>query len=124
MDLSEFISIYPEFSDPIIFSPDIIEMIISDACNEINESKWGIYYNRGVAALVAHLLTIRKLASNGNRADVVSFSGEGLSVEYAGRFKGSSNFDPYDKTEYGSEYKRLRSIVAYMQPRQTVSQNV
>lgn len=120
MTASEFLVLYPEFSDTAVYPTEIIEARISDAELEITEDKWGLRYGKGLAALTAHFLSFRKTASKGegsSRADVVSFAGEGIKVEYADRYQRRTT-DTYDKTPYGLEFKRLRDIVAYMQPRQ------
>lgn len=121
MTASEFLTLYPEFSDTTVYPTATIEARISDAEMEISESKWGIRYENGVAALAAHFLSLRKIAADGigSRGDVAAFSGEGISVEYNSRYQRFKT-DIYDKTPYGQEFKRLQTIVAYMQPRQYV----
>jgi hypothetical protein len=123
MTASEFLVLYPEFSDTSVYTTETIEARIADAAMEISEDKWALRYEKGLSALTAHFLSFRQvgLAGGGTtRADVVAFGGEGIKVEYADRYQ-SNRTDIYDKTPYGQEFKRLREIVAYMQPRQFIS---
>lgn len=124
MNTSAFLDLYPEFSDESVYSPEWIDARIADASFEVKESSWGIHYNRGLAALTAHFLSIRKkeIGNQGTiKHDVSAFTGlDGVKVEYSNRFKRDTK-DVLDLTSYGQEYKRLRQIVSYNQNRQTIS---
>lgn len=125
MIYSEFISdYYPEFNSTTKYPQIVVERKISDASDEISESKWGVYYNRGLAALSAHLLSIWYVNTLGDgtaRADIMLAKEPDMTVEFQGRRNGQVKPTIFERTEYGIEYLRLQTIVAYAQPRQTIS---
>ncbi|NIV93798.1 DUF4054 domain-containing protein [candidate division KSB1 bacterium] len=105
---------YPEFSSE---SDSRIQIFIDDAELELEESRWGDLYDRGLSALTAHLLAI----ANKNAAG--SGSGTALAGKLASRTVGSvsvsfnsgqstgSTEDFYLSTSYGAEYWRLAKMV-------------
>lgn len=124
MTYQDFIDLYPEFDSVEKYPAPKVESIISNAIDEINEDKWGVYYNRGVAALVGHLLSMwymNTLGDGTSRADIMLSKNPDLSVEFQGRRNGQVKPSSFERTEYGIEYLRLQQLVAYMQPRQSVS---
>jgi hypothetical protein len=124
MTYSDFIVLYPEFNSVTKYPQSKVEAIISDSVTEINEDKWGVYYSRGLGALSGHLLAMwymNTLGDGSSRADIMLSKNPDISVEFQGRRNGQVKPSSFERTEYGVEYLRLQQIVAYMQPRQSIS---
>lgn len=122
--MSAFLLKYPEFSDQDVYSEQWIADKIADASLEIKEEVWGIYYENGLAALTAHMISVRQRSIGGGgvvRGDIASFTGlDGTKVEFSNRWSAKEP-DPMKTTLYGQEFLRIQQIVAYKQPRQYIS---
>ena len=106
---------YTEFSS---VTDARVLIFIDDAALEMNEGQWGDLYDRGHAALTAHMLSIAEreaLASGSGTAAVGSVSGRtvgSVSVTFATpQISGGSVESYYLSTSYGAEYWRLVQLV-------------
>ena len=108
MELIEHFRIrYSEFEE---VDDKTLSLFFLDAKKELSKSRWGNLYERGLLALVAHLLYLRNQSSKGQPNNpIASKSVDSLSVGYASS-GGKPTDNIYNTTAYGQEYLRLRKI--------------
>ncbi len=108
---------YPEFSDPVEYPDARLEMFIMDAtddigsiiCHWLNEYR----YNRALAALCAHYMTLGEMSEYGDtnaKYPVIQKTAGGVSISYSG-LAGASRSDYIKRlssTTYGQEFLALR----------------
>lgn len=105
---------YPEF-DPV--DDARVQIFLDDAALEMCESAWGDLYDRGQAALAAHMLAIANQTEasggtgGGASGPVASRSIGDVSVSFGLSSSSSKSEDWYTSTPYGSDYWRLVKIV-------------
>jgi hypothetical protein len=115
MTPTEFKDRYPEFTS---IDDSRIQLFLDDAALELDSSLWGNWYDRGLAALAAHFLSLSIKAgsaggSAGSVGPVASRSVGDVSVSfgmYSGGAAGTSD-DFYKSTVYGQDYLRLMKLV-------------
>jgi hypothetical protein len=110
---------YTEFST---LSDARIQIFLDDAALEMDSGRWGDLYDRGQAALAAHLLA---LAERGAAGSTTGISGQGpltsrsvgdVSVGFGFGSSGGGNSSTeasYMSTVYGQDYWRLVQIVGF-----------
>ncbi|MFQ1023205.1 DUF4054 domain-containing protein [Avibacterium paragallinarum] len=99
---------YPEFERA---DDNTIGFFIEDAKQEIDERQWSHLYCRGVLALTAHFIAMRKRVSENAGGPIALLASESvgeLSASYAIPPNGG---EAYHLTAYGQEYLRLRNLV-------------
>ena len=108
---TEFKARYTEFAST---SDARCQVYLDDAAGEMNEGRWGDLYDRGQAALAAHLLSVadQNAASGGSGAalggQVASRTVGSVSVSFSnGVVSGGSAENFFLSTSYGAEYWRL-----------------
>jgi len=122
MTKNEFLAIYPEF-DSEDFNSTIIELELTNATLDIDETIWGDRAATGLAALAAHRIAIRKMSADAGgvlRGDVVSSYADGVGIEFKGKYKDTVATSPMNLTHYGQRYLELEKIVAYTVARQSI----
>jgi hypothetical protein len=95
---------YPEFATT---DATRIDTLAADAALEMSVSKWGSKYDRGLAALVAHMIKVADQAASGAAGPVTSEKIGDLSRSY-GQVGGTTGDELLMTTAYGQEYLRLR----------------
>ena len=58
MDITTFLSTFPEFGNVTTFPTSKITFWLGLAITQLNESRWGTLYSYGIALLTAHYLVI------------------------------------------------------------------
>jgi hypothetical protein len=102
---SEFISIFPEFSDLVKYPTSRINFYLDYASKLINPLRWGDLTTQGIALLAAHQLILLSLDTtsigldSGQSADGISYS---LDNKIA-----FDNAGAYNRTLYGIQYYQL-----------------
>lgn len=103
---------YPEFKE---IDDLTIAFFITDAKPEVSRRVWGNLYEKGLLALVAHMLEMSRRRQNGGGGSpnqtVASESAGELSVSYAQPQNIANGDENYHLTSYGQEYLRLKSRV-------------
>jgi len=115
MTYAEFIALYPEFTT---MSQVIVEDKLTRAELLLSSSAWGDFYQTAIGLDAAHNLALRAAigssTTGGIKAaagQITSASGAGLSVGFAQSQSNNQTEEWYNKTIYGQEYLRLRSVV-------------
>jgi len=109
---TDFKARFPEFS---LIDDVRVQIFIDDAALEMSESAWNILYNKGLAYLTAHLLTIANKSeanggSGGTNNPVASHSVEGVSESFAVPTLDDAT-NNITSTSYGQEYARLLRLI-------------
>ncbi len=115
MTYAEFIALYPEFAS---MSQVIVQDRLTRATALLLSSAWGDFYETAIGLDAAHNLALKSLiggnAIGGVQAavgQITSASGAGLSTSFAQAQTNNNTEEWYNKTVYGQEYLRLRSVV-------------
>lgn len=98
----QFLLRYPEMK-PV--PPDLIDLVLAESEQDCPARIWNEKQNRGIMLLTAHVLTLRWFqigAIASSAASIAEGKGGGNGVS------GSGN-DDLSLTEYGQQFKRLRS---------------
>lgn len=107
MTPTQFKARYPEFSTTLDAT---IQLVIDDAAPWFDVPRWGDFYDQGVAAWVAHTLTVNKKPTTGASGAVSGKSVGDVSVNYAApQLRAADAF--YASTAYGVRYMQLRRLV-------------
>lgn len=113
---TEFKARYTEFST---LEDARINVFIADAALELDAGRWGDLYDRGLAALAAHMLALNERAALGGvtggaaEGPVTSRSIGDVSVSLGFVSAGNQTEQYYLSTAYGQDYWRLVQIVGY-----------
>ena len=102
---------FPEFSE---VDDERIQLFIDDAIPELSESVWGNLYDKGLAYLSAHFLTLGTISSSGDSGSLnalASHSVEGVSESFAVPNQDSGINSSFNSTKYGQEYYRLLKLL-------------
>lgn len=89
-----------------------VQLFIDDAELEMSESAWGNIYDKGLAYLTAHLLTISDLTASGNSGSLNALASravDGVSESFATPTMDDNN--NIASTSYGQEYARLLRLI-------------
>lgn len=108
---AQFKNRFPEF---INVSVPRIRVFIADAELEMNESKWGDRYDKGLSYLTAHFLSIALKTETGSPASVAAVASKSIgdvSVSFANKSSESQVEAYYQSTVYGQEYWSMLRFV-------------
>lgn len=112
MTPTEFKARFPEFDS---VDDSRIQVFIDDAELELDEGVWGTWYEKGLAYLTAHFLTIANQtaagASGSTGGPVASRSVGDVSISFARGASTGATEDYFNSTSYGQEYFRMVNIV-------------
>lgn len=104
MDIATFKIRHPEFNQGT-YSDDQIQVALDDAGLEVDQSKWGARYDRGVALLAAHFLY---QSAKESAMPLQTFTVDGITTT----FDTSANTgDSLSASKYGMEFSRIRKLV-------------
>ena len=106
---TDFKTRYPEFDS---VTDARVQFFIDDALLEIDEGRWGDLFDRGTAALTAHLLAVATTteAANGKGGalgPVINKSVGDVSVGFGISLVSVQNREWYYSTPYGQDFWRL-----------------
>lgn len=116
VDLETFRARFPEFAS---VAEGTVRVQIREAECDLNESAWGDRFDRGVAYLAAHRLTLQLRVTAGD-ADagklLIAKTVDKVSGTYKAPTGGSSFDDEYRSTHYGQRFLEQRYL-AFAGPR-------
>jgi hypothetical protein len=119
--IPEFRDRFPEFSDPVEYPDDRIQMFLNDALCTIGSdpSRWcsECKYDLALSYLTAHLLALGTGSESGNSGAVsgtpTTKTAGGVSVSYSSMSSSSGGMSYgeqlYSSTIYGQRYLQIRS---------------
>lgn len=110
---ADFKTRYPEFAS---VDNARVQTMLDEAQLEVGEGPWGLFYEKGVFLLTAHLLVIdaRRQAAGGgggssSEGQVVSRKVGDVSVTFGTQAQSANGSDQwYLSSSYGAEYLRLK----------------
>lgn len=111
---------FPEFSDATRYSDELVTMFIEDTLLEMDEAVWGMFMEKGQAALVAHYIAVHDLTRNEPGSDAGSVTHRPVTYEvegdtHIGYWQGPSASVGKETligaTLYGQQFLELRSKV-------------
>lgn len=111
MTPDEIIARYPQFASVDV---TVIQTAIDDADPFFNVCRWRNFYEQGLAAFVAHNLTLAAGpvdTGDGSQTARVSKSIGEVSVSYSSGMVDKYAADPFMRTVYGQKYKYLARLV-------------
>lgn len=104
--------IAPEFYTVDSTELNTVNSIISLAINRVNETRWGVKYNEGVAWLSAHLLKRRSISTTmGNTSGIITKEKLADQEITYGNITASSSDSFYTSTIYGQEFLNLKNTI-------------
>lgn len=112
MTPAEFKIIYPQFAAE---SDARVQVFIDQSAPELDVTRWGDHYSRGLGLLTAHSLTTANrdsVTASSAVADLTTQKKVGdVSVSRSDAMLQAQADDPLMRTTYGQEFKRLRRMV-------------
>lgn len=111
MNPDQFKERYPQFKDMDITE---IQRVIDDADPHFNKCRWGNFYEQGLAAWVAHEITVSQGpidTGDGSLTARTSKTIGEVSVTYGETALARSAKNPYMRTVYGQKYLYLARLV-------------
>lgn len=114
MVITDFLTIFPEFSNQVTYPVPRVNFWLGFAQNFVDPTRWGVAYNQGVALYTAHLLVLDGRNSltqgsvlgidTGQSADGISYTVDSSSIviQKAGMF---------NSTSYGIQYYQLAQMM-------------
>ena len=104
---------YPEFQQA---DESQVGLVISDAALEVDQTAWGKFYQAGVLALAAHLLSIETrrggTGAGASTGPVTSKKAGEIQISYAAPPVNSLDEAVLASTAYGQRYLHLRRLIA------------
>ncbi len=106
MTTDEFFKRYPEF---LTQTPARVNLLIADAAPYFDVCVWGDFYAQGLGYFVAHALALSTQSRAGIETTSRSVGDVSISKSDAGGIMAMK--DPFMRTGYGQEYRRLQRLV-------------
>lgn len=103
----------PEFSDVNTYPNSTLDLFAAEAECEVSATAWGCRYDRAVALITAHLISMSKKSSeggSGGTGQIKKVKVGQLEREYDVG-SGSDSSNSYNLTVYGKEFLRLRKQI-------------
>lgn len=103
----------PEFADTDKYPNSTLDLFAAEAECEVSATAWGCKYDRAVALITAHLISMSKKSSEGGSSgagQVKKVKVGQLEREYDVG-SGSDSTNAYNLTTYGKEFLRLRKQI-------------
>jgi hypothetical protein len=100
----------------VAVSDSTIQVIINESVPMFDEAKWGAFYEQGMIAYVAHVVTVdQKLAAGNSNAQLgvlLSKKVGDVQVNYQGAQSLNATDSFYASTTYGQRYLQLKRLVS------------
>jgi len=126
MNETQFLAIFPEFSNATVYSVAMINFWLGVAANLINPTRWGNLAQQGQALLTAHYLVLAQRiaveeaaqnASNGatsmgeSQGLITAKAVDGVSVSKDVAAITMEGAGSYNRTSYGVQYWQLAQMM-------------